>query len=307
MESAYRVIDPNRPELGPRESISIWTYQKAGPDQDRMRSWHFICERCGCRMFPSFPREEKAGRRASPRPYFRAGGSDPHRAGCASPPNGSDPVGGASGDAEARPKRLAAPAVFLDVDRNTDSRSTSPLTPMVDRIEGDDSRSQRRRRTGNGTSISRTSAVRSLAACWHRDRGSVLDLPLTVPGCPGRSYGDVFQRVDAEFGLRLHASGDRFVFWSDAAVILPSAAGDGYLIRFRAKTRKNKWLMAAVSQALMDEASGSELRSRLEAAAEGRDATVYLLGGFRYDAATDCFLLRPVSWRHIWIEPGSPS
>lgn len=306
MESAYRIHDPERPDAGPRVSVSIWAYQEAGSEQDEMRSWHFVCERCGCRMFPSFPREKKSGRRASPRPYFRAGKSDPHRANCGSPASIHDAATGILGDAEVRSKRGRAPAVFVDVERSEETRRAAAVTTAKQPQDDESRRSRRRNGSGSGTSISRTTSVRSLAVCWHRDRIGVINQPLAVPGCPGSTYGAVFQRVDAEFGLRLHAADDRFVFWSETAAARHATDGDGYFIRFPSKTKKNKWLMGVVPEAVLAESQSDELRSRIEAMTAGRGTTVYLLGGFRYDPGMDCFVLRSGSTRHVWVEPGSP-
>lgn len=306
MESAYRVRDPQRPDVGPRESISIWTYQHPGPEQDAMRAWHFVCEQCGCRMFPSFPREVKDGRRSSPRPYFRAGSSDPHRSGCTPDVATSPAAGDAAGAAPANSRRRVAPAIFVDKE-SAESPARSPSLRDPNSPEGSTAGPSRRRAAeGHGTSVSRTQTIRSLAACWHQDRCGVATLPLSVPGCPGRTYAEVFQRVDAAFGLSLHPADQRFILWSDNAVVQRGADHD-FLIRFRSKTRKNKWLMAVVTEQLLSDTASAALCARLESAATGQACTVYLLGGFRYDPAADAFLLRPTSQRHAWGEPGVPS
>lgn len=305
MESAYRLLDPSRAD-GPRELINIWAYQRPGPEQDRLRSWHFVCEECGCRMFPSFPAEDKAERLTSPSPYFRAGRSEGHRSPCSRAVQ-LQPSGSAGEVTDGRQRRGRAPAEFIDAYAGTSSTTRGCVEADDDRESG--SANSRRRRQGATvrTSVSRTTSIRSLAAFWHADSRETATLPLKLPQCPGITYGEVFRNVDADFAKNLHAAGQRFIFWSDKAVVLRTRGDHGYFVRFGVESRTKKALAALILDEPADGPLPMTVRRRLAVAAEGSPSTLYCLGGFRFHRATDLFLLQPVSKRHVWVEPGAPA
>ena len=304
VESAYRIQDPDNPSVGPRESITIWLYRHPGPDQALARSWHYICERCSCRMFPVFPEIEKAGRRNSSSPHFRAGKKDPHREGCTE--HRDDSAGTAEGAVEGRARRASAPSRFIDEPQRASGGSRRSATGEADGDADVETRGRKRTAPGDKRSIASVRTLRALATCWHEDVEAMRDVSLQVPGCPGQTYGTVFCPVDAALGSDMHPAGERYVMWSDAMSVMRETSG-AYRVTFPVHTRHRKQLIARIHTELSGQPLSDSLVARLESAAEGAPMTIYLLGGFQYDRTTDCFLLTPLSERHIWLEQGRPN
>lgn len=281
MEYALRIISPDQEVL-----VSITQMLALGEDETRGSEYRCPSGNCGVPIFPAIPEREKEGRVFAPRPYFRAGQSNPHLPGCL----GDGAV--QADDAgvltiKTRTVTTISDATLADQPVRFNERRQSGTDAGGESVTGDDGAPTTRGGRSDGKSggqshISErsTGQVGELARVYEAFPNERAHLRIKIQGCPAKTYAEAFWPVEWAV-MRRSRPAARHVFYGryGSHVEFPS----GISILFEEMAPDGKRLGIWIDNALEPGSVRQDLIGRLHLAQGQGDsgATVYVLGVFQ--------------------------
>lgn len=254
-------------------------------DATQIQTCKYVCpdERCGVPVRPVIPVEEKAGRKKSPRAYFRASRSQGHTEECqaegVSKPGGQGSAWHPEEDPTGQERNRQAKFVTRYSERvaNTRTPNTQPHDAKAGFAQPDQGpygNGGRVMSTGDNTSTSTSSLVRRLVEDYENPTMDPATIPLLgVPDCPGRTYATVFRSAARGVTKTGQAVG-QYIFYGEIERFddYPS----GTWIGFKDRSLDHRPLGVWISTNLGPSTVMDELKNRLL----GKPHRLYALGLF---------------------------
>lgn len=267
---------------GEREVVRIHKMREKGREA-WAKTQNFICpdEKCGVPVIPAFPDPQKPGRKQTPRPYFRATKSAPHKPECRGQ-TALDSIDATtaslhresivgSSSAGSYPSRF-----FTHPKKISGGLSHPEQVPILWATSTGGYR-DREGATPNRVSKMSTRLLSVLVKAYEHPPMPLESMEIHIPGCPARTYSQSF--VSPTRAAEMAGMDNIYVFAGLYAG--HSVYASGISIRFKEVATGNLktsiWVANDLDEPL---AYRQELKALLETADHFRGARLYCLGKF---------------------------